>query len=472
MRRFLAAAAALVLAGAVAADDRPDPSELLPGGAASVRSTGDARAFSQGSGNLPYARLFDFRIGDGVFRKLWVSSPSSTTSSDGLGPLYNARGCQSCHLRDGRGHPPEPGEAASSLLMRLSVPGPVAQAGEPAPGWRPATPDPTYGLQLQTFGIQGHAAEGHVAVDWTEQSVPLSGGEVARLRHPAWRIEGWGYGPPAPGLMTSPRVAPPMIGLGLLELVPERDILAGADPDDRDHDGISGRAARVWSGSLGAPALGRFGWKALAPTLRDQVADAFLADMGLATPIHPQGFGECTAAQPLCRAAPDGAPRPGLPEVDPRLFDLTVFYAANLAVPARAAPTPQVLRGRAVFREVGCDACHRPSFTTGDGADRPELSGQRIWPYTDLLLHDMGEGLADGRPEGAADGREWRTAPLWGLGHTRDVSGHTQLLHDGRARSVLEAILWHGGEAEAARDRVVGLPPSDRAALLAFLESL
>jgi CxxC motif-containing protein (DUF1111 family) len=472
MRRLLPLGLALAaFAGAVIADDRPDPAELLPGGAATVRPTGDARAFSQGSANLPFERQFDFRIGDGVFRKLWVSAPSSTTSSDGLGPLYNARGCQSCHVRDGRGRPPAPGEAASSLLLRLSVP-PGAPQGEPRPGWLPATPDPTYGLQLQTFGIQGHPPEAHAALDWTEAEMPLAGGEVARLRRPSWRFERWAYGPPAPGLMVSARVAPPMIGLGLLEAVPEAEILRGADPDDRDGNGISGRAARVWSAHLGRPALGRFGWKALAPTMQDQAADAFLGDMGLSTPVHPHAFGECTAAQAACRAAPDGAPRPGAPEVPARLFDLVVFYARNLAVPARAAPTPQVLRGRALFHEAGCAACHRPSFVTGPLEGHAELSGQRIWPYTDLLLHDMGEGLADDRPEGAADGREWRTAPLWGLGHTRAVSGHTDLLHDGRARSVLEAILWHGGEAQAARDRVAALPPAERAALLAFLDSL
>ncbi|NKC31230.1 di-heme oxidoreductase family protein [Falsiroseomonas selenitidurans] len=470
--RLLLPAVALLLAGAVAADDGPDPAELAPGGTATVRDTGDARAFSLPSASLALERQFDFKLGDGVFRKLWVSSPSSTTSSDGLGPLYNARGCQSCHLRDGRGRPPEPGEPASSLLVRLSVPPGQARGPGPAPGWLPADPDPTYGLQLQTFGIAGHPAEGRVRVDWTEQPVPLAGGETASLRRPAWHIADWGYGPPAPGLMLSPRVAPPMIGLGLLEAVPAAAIRAGADPEDHDRDGISGRAADVWSAHLGIPALGRFGWKAQAPTLPDQVADAFAADMGLSTRINPAHAGECTAAQADCRTAPHGAPEDGGPEVDPRLFELVVFYARNLGVPARAAPTPQVMRGRALFRETGCAACHRPSFTTGAIPGRPEHSHQRIWPYTDLLLHDMGEGLADHRPEGAADGREWRTPPLWGLGHTLRVSGHTQLLHDGRARSVLEAILWHGGEAQAARDAVAALPRAERAALLAFLESL
>jgi CxxC motif-containing protein (DUF1111 family) len=476
MRQRIALAAAAVLVGAAAAiaggRDAPDAAELLPGGTATARNAQGAAAFSLPSASLPFERLLDFKVGDGVFRRLWVAAPSSTRNADGLGPLYNARGCQSCHMRDGRGRPPEPGEPASSLLVRLSVPPREARPAGPAAGWLPADPEPTYGLQLQTFGIAGHPAEARVVVQWTEHAVALAGGATVALRRPAWDIEDWAYGPPAPGLMLSPRAAPPMTGLGLLEAIPEAAIEAGADPEDRDGDGISGRAARVWSGHRGAASLGRFGWKAQAPTMEDQVADAFAADMGLSTQINPAPHGECTTAQAACRAAPDGAPQPGQPEVDARLFDLVVFYARNLAVPGRVAPTPEVLRGRAVFREAGCAACHRPSFTTGDVPGRPEHSRQRIWPYSDLLLHDMGEGLADNRPEGAADGREWRTPPLWGIGRTQAVSGHTQLLHDGRARSLIEAILWHGGEAQAARDAVAALPPAERAALTAFLESL
>lgn len=476
MRRLPVAALALLLAGGVLArDSEPDPAELLPGGAATAVNARGATAFSLASATLPFERAFDFRVGDGVFRRLWVSAPASVTSSDGLGPLYNARGCQSCHLRDGRGRPPEAGEAASSLLIRLSIPprGPAEEALVAA-GRVPAIGDPTYGLQLQTFGIQGHPAEGQVVIDWTEEEVPLAGGEVARLRRPALRIENPGYGPFAPGLMLSPRIAPPMIGLGLLEAVPEAEILAGADPEDRDGDGISGRAARVWSNAEGRMMLGRFGWKALAPTMADQTADAFAADMGLSTRLHRGGFGECTEAQTACRAAIDGAdPREGV-EVTDRLFDLVVHYARNLAVPPRGpgAESAQARHGRALFRDAGCSACHRPSFTTGTLPDRPEHSAQRIWPYSDLLLHDMGEGLADHRPEGAAGGTEWRTPPLWGIGHTQAVSGHTQFLHDGRARNLLEAILWHGGEAQRARDAVAAMTPADRAALLAFLESL
>lgn len=476
MRRLPIAAVALLLAGGtLARDSEPDPAELLPGGGATALNARGATAFSLASATLPFERVFDFRVGDGVFRRLWVSAPASVTSSDGLGPLYNARGCQSCHLRDGRGRPPEAGEAASSLLIRLSIPprGPAEEALVAA-GRVPAIGDPVYGLQLQTFGIQGHLAEGQVVIDWTEEEVPLAGGEVAHLRRPGFRIENPGYGPFAPGLMISPRTAPPMIGLGLLEAVPEAEILAGADPDDRDDDGISGRAARVWSNAEGRMMLGRFGWKALAPTMADQVADAFAADMGLSTRLHRGGFGECTEAQTACRAAIDGAdPREGV-EVTDRLFDLVVFYARNLAVPPRGpdAETAETRHGRMLFREAGCSACHRPSFTTGTLPDRPEHSAQRIWPYSDLLLHDMGEGLADHRREGAASGTEWRTPPLWGIGRTQAVSGHTQFLHDGRARNLLEAILWHGGEAQRARDAIAAMTPAERAALLAFLESL
>jgi CxxC motif-containing protein (DUF1111 family) len=269
--------------------------------------------------------------------------------------------------------------------------------------------------------------------------------------------------------MISPRIAPPMIGLGLLEAIPAAEIQAGADPDDRDGDGISGRAAEVRSGQHDRLMLGRFGWKALTPTMEDQVADAFAADMGMSSRLHRDGFGDCTTAQEACRTAPDGADAPEDVEVPDKLLDLVVFYVRNLAVPGRTGANE---RGQALFGAAGCAACHRPGFTTGEVPGRPEHSGQRIWPYTDLLLHDMGEGLADNRPEGDADGREWRTPPLWGIGRTAAVSGHTQFLHDGRARSLLEAILWHGGEAQAARDAVAGMSPADRAALIAFLESL
>ncbi|MEO1315915.1 MAG: di-heme oxidoredictase family protein [Pseudomonadota bacterium] len=439
--------------------DEPELFEDRPAGAATRFGYANAHAFSSSSANMPFERELDFKVGNGLFKKLWVSSPASTKASDGLGPLYNARSCQRCHLKDGRGHPPANAEDnAVSLLLRVSVPGPGG-----------AMPHPVYGEQLQDFSVAGVPAEYSLAVDWEEVEVALSGGEVASLRKPTWRAENLGYGPLGEGAMLSPRIAPQMIGLGLLEAIPAADILAHADPEDADGDGISGRANIAWSTEYDQPMLGRFGLKAGEPTLRSQSASAFAGDIGISSPLKPKGWAECTEAQVVCRNAPHG----GEFEIEDHALDVVVFYSRNLAVPARRdIDDPVVLAGKRVFYETGCTACHVPKFVTHRLEDQLEQSFQLIWPYTDLLLHDMGEGLADNRPELRANGREWRTPPLWGIGLTEAVSGHTYFLHDGRARSLLEAVLWHGGEAQTARDRVVEMPPGDRAALIRFLESL
>ena len=273
--------------------------------------------------------------------------------------------------------------------------------------------------------------------------------------------------------MLSPRVAPQMIGLGLLEAIPAADILAKADPDDADGDGISGRPNIVWSVEYDQPMLGRFGLKAGSPTVREQSADAFAGDIGISTPLKSSGWGECTAAQQACRTAIHGDGDVRVTEVDAEGLELVTFYSRNLAVPARRdVDDPKVLRGKEVFHSTGCVSCHTPSFVTHRLDGQPEQSFQLIWPYTDMLLHDMGSGLADNRPEARATGSEWRPPPLWGIGLTEQVSGHSYFLHDGRARSLLEAVLWHGGEAQPQRDAVVAMPPEDRAALIRFLESL
>ncbi|MBZ4690672.1 MAG: hypothetical protein JG765_1923 [Cereibacter sp.] len=453
---------------------KPEAFEALPGGAASVRARTTADAFSQSSGNMPFEREMDFKLGNGLFRKLWVAAPSSTLASDGLGPLYNARGCQNCHVKDGRGHAPEgPEDAAVSMFLRLSVPGGVAPEG--IEGYLTSLPEPTYGGQLQDFAVPGHAAEGRMTISYVEEPVTLADGAVVSLRAPSYGVADLGYGPLAPDTMLSPRLTPQMIGLGLLEAIPAADILALADPEDADGDGISGRPNIVWSVERNAPMLGRFGLKAGAPTIKQQSAAAFAGDMGISNPLFPAHSGECTEAQTACLAAPTGAVpgvRDGL-EVDAAGLDLVAFYARNLAVPERRGlDDPQVLRGKQVFHDSGCAACHRPKFVTHRLEGQPEQSFQLIWPHTDMLLHDMGEGLADNRPEARADGREWRTPPLWGIGLTGQVSGHSHFLHDGRARTLLEAVLWHGGEAEAARQRVISLPKPDRDALIAYLESL
>ena len=448
--------------------------EAKPAGAATVRARPTADAFSQFSGNLAFDRQMTFNLGNALFTKTWVPSPSSTLASDGLGPLFNARGCQDCHLKDGRGHPPaDASEKPVSLFLRLSVPG--GQAPQDIKDWLATMPDPTYGGQLQTFAANGQAAEGAMVIRYTDLPVTLADGSVVTLRQPQYTIADPAYGALAADLQTSPRIAPQMIGLGLLEAIPAADILAQVDEGDADGDGISGRASIVPSAELGQNALGRFGLKAGAATIRDQSAAAFAGDMGLSTALHPDPWGDCTAAQTDCRGAPSGQQpdlRDGL-EVDNQSLDLVTFYARNLGVPERRAlDDRQVLRGKELVYGLNCTGCHRPKYVTARLENQPEQSFQLIWPYTDLLLHDMGPGLADNRPEGRATGQEWKTPPLWGIGLTEQVSGHSQFLHDGRARNLLEAILWHGGEAQAQRDAVVALPQADRDAIIAFLESL
>ena len=452
---------------------KPEAFETNQAGGATVRPRDTSSAFSQASGNISFERELDFKVGNGLFKMLWVSSPSSTLASDGLGPLYNARSCQRCHLKDGRGHPPEaPNDTAVSMLMRISIPGGpgVAEIED----YLSTLPEPTYGEQIHDFGIAGHASEAQLKITYEEIEVALSGDETATLRKPSYALSDLGYGPTHPAIMMSPRVAPQMIGLGLLEAISASDILAHADPDDRDGDGISGRAQIVISRDYGVPMLGRFGLKAGQPSIWEQSAAAFHGDIGISTPLHPAGFGECTEAQALCRAAPHGnTAEHDEAEIGMVGLELVSFYSSNLGVPARRdVDEPQVLQGKRVFYETGCISCHTPKFVTHRLEDQPEQSFQLIWPYTDMLLHDMGPGLADNRPEARADGMEWRTPPLWGIGLTETVSGHTYFLHDGRARSLLEAILWHGGEAEAQKQRVVEMAPDDRGALIRFLESL
>ena len=457
---------------------QPEPGERLPGGDTTSKKSVNRNAFSHNAANLPFEKELDFKVGNGFFRRIWVSAPASTQSADGLGPLYNARACQRCHLKDGRGHPPAanyPDDTAVSMFLRLSIPPQNAEQKSLLASRKVnVIPEPTYGGQLQDFSIQGIPAEGRMHIEYEEIAVPLNGGEIAYLRKPRYTVTDLQYGAMHAQVMISPRVAPPMIGLGLLEMVPAADILAHADPDDSDGDGISGRPNRVWDIESRDVAIGRFGWKAGNPTINQQSQGAFSGDIGLSTPLFPDPAGDCTGRQAACRKAPHGdSPQHGNLEVSAQVSELVLFYSRHLAVPARRnAGDAQVLQGKKLFYESGCTGCHVPKFLTGSEPDRPELSKQLIWPYSDLLVHDMGEGLADGRPEGVANGREWRTSPLWGIGLTKVVNGHTYFLHDGRARNLLEAVLWHGGEAEPAQQSVVGMTPEQRGHLLAFLGSL
>jgi len=425
----------------------------------------DTSAFSLPAPSLPVTRRGDFFAGNSFFKNPWVPAPASTTARDGLGPLFNTNTCQSCHLKDGRGRPPEPGETMTSMLVRVSVPGPSEPGAIETR--RGVTPDAVYGDQLQNRANPGVAPEARIDVTWETMHGRFADGSEYTLQKPRLRVSELGYGALRSDAMLSPRVAPALIGLGLLEAVPEAQIQRRVDPDDADRDGISGRANYVWDESRGARALGRFGWKAGQPKLRQQVAAAFAGDLGLTTSLFPEQ--PCTASQSACARGPHG----GAPEVDDRILDLVTFYVRALGVPARRkTQLTAVQRGEALFRSAGCTSCHVESMRTGKSETFPWFANQEIHAYTDLLLHDMGEGLADGRPEFQATGREWRTPPLWGIGLIPIVSRHTRYLHDGRARNLQEAILWHGGEAEKSRRFFESLDATQRDELLFFLDNL
>ncbi len=388
----------------------------------------------------------------------WVAAPATLSDRDGLGPLFNASSCVACHNRNGRGAPPEPGLPAFSLLLRLSV---------ALPGGATA-PEPTYGDQIQPLAIGAVPPEGRVTLVYTDHEGAFADGTIYTLRRPQFIVENTNYGPLAPDLLTSPRLAQPLVGLGLLAAIDGAALALAADPDDANADGISGRINRV-PGGAGAP--GRFGWKANQLDLEAQNAGAMLGDLGITSPPLPNEA--CGAAQTSCLDAPNG----GSPELSATALAALNFYMAASAVPSRpSAADPEVLAGKSVFHQLGCAACHRPSWTTGSPPGLPELAGQLIWPYSDLLLHDLGDDLADGRPDHEASGREWRTPPLWGIGLSALVSSGgavgATFLHDGRARSIAEAILWHGGEAAAAREAFRRTSASERALLERFVNSL
>ncbi len=451
--------------------------EQFPGGNTTHNKKIDANSFSHGSANMRAEKELDFKIGNAVFRRLWASAPTATLAADGLGPLYNARSCERCHLKDGRGHPPAGNSDNNSISMflRLSIaPQTEADKNNLKTHQLNVIPEPTYGIQLQDFSIRGHQAEGRLNISYQEQSVHFADGEVINLRKPSYTIKQLAYGPLHPDTRISPRVAPQMIGLGLLEAIDEQTIMQYVDEEDKNSDGISGKDNRVWSREFKKVMLGRFGWKAGSASVNEQSQEALSSDMGLSSPLLPEASGDCTSKQFDCLNAPTGnSPQYGNVESGPILTDLVVFYSRNLSVPTRRNfDSAEVLRGKKIFYDIGCTACHRPDYTTRKDSIGSEQSEQKIWPYTDMLLHDMGEGLADFRPEGKANGHEWRTAPLWGIGLTPVVSKHSFYLHDGRARNLLEAILWHGGEAEKQRALVLQLNQQQRQDLLHFVKSL
>ncbi len=440
--------------------------KIKSGGNTTTPKTG-ANAFSLPASNLPMSKRLDFSVGNSFFRNPWVQAPATTDARDGLGPIFNTNGCQNCHIKDGRGHPPEKDDMNSvSMLVRMSIPALTDEQKQQLIK-SGVIPEPTYGDQLQDFALPDAKPEGKIALTYTDVPVTFADGEVITLRKPNLSITDLNYGPMADDVMLSARIAPPMIGLGLLEHIPEQTLKRFVAKQAAENKGVSGKLNQVWDVRASKTVTGRFGWKAGQPNLMQQNAAAFNGDIGLTNALFEQE--NCTDKQTICAELPNG----GKHEASEKVLAFVEFYSQHLAVPARRnINDPEVMKGEKLFADIGCQSCHRTQIKTAKVPARPALSEQMINPYTDLLLHDMGEGLADNRPEFLANGQEWRTPPLWGLGYTEEVNGHTNFLHDGRARSVMEAVLWHGGEAQTSRDKVLQLSKSDRQALVAFLDSL
>ena len=433
------------------------------GGDTTVDTTGP-RAFRSIAANADNALLQQFLFGQRIFDVVWDHEPIISPILDGLGPMFNRRSCRECHEGNGRGRPPEyVGQRMKSMLVRISIPGAGPHGGP--------NPVPNYGDQLQDRAVAGVPPEAEAIINYEEIAGEFGDGTPYSLRKPSVSFVNAAYGDLPSDMLTSPRVAAPVIGLGLLQTVPEETMRALADPDDKNGDGISGKVNMAWDADAQQMAPGRFGWKANVPSLRHQSAGAALGDMGLTSPIFTEDL--CEEAQTECRAmAEKVAATANAPEILEELFTPVEIYMLLLAVPRqRNADDPVVQRGEALFRGAGCAGCHMPTLVTGQGP-LTAISNQEIHPFTDLLVHDMGEGLADNRPDFEATGREWRTQPLWGIGLTEDVGFFNYHLHDGRARSLAEAILWHGGEAEGPREVFRNLDKTQRSELLAFLGSL
>ncbi|WP_420480452.1 di-heme oxidoredictase family protein [Psychrobacter urativorans] len=469
-----------------------DPQEIKQGGDTGIKIT-SSESYSMPSSNLTASRKGNFFIGNAFFKQPWVIAPASTDSRDGLGALFNVAACQSCHIKDGRGHAPMTSDSdADSLLIRLAMPATTdAQRQQLQNSLIEKVVHPIYGGQLQDRGIQGVPAEARIKIQWTDKPVTFADGHIETLRAPTFHLTNPGYGAFDDELMISPRIALPMIGLGLLDQIPDDDIKKQAVNNHKKADNsgnlIRGKFNLAMDPQTGKVGLGRFGWKAGQTKLLTQNQSAFNEDMGLTSSIRPHE--SCMPAQTACLKATPGADEQGngkpAVEVSDDVAKFVEFYTRNLAVPHRRhADDKLVLAGKKRFYDMGCQSCHTPRYQlpkTKD--DNLEQHGQVIYPYTDLLLHDMGDDLADRTIAGKlppknvqveflANSYEWRTPALWGIGLAQTVDAQATFLHDGRARTLMEAVLWHGGEAAKQREQVLQLDKKGRAELTAFLQSL
>ncbi|MDA3616193.1 di-heme oxidoreductase family protein [Polluticaenibacter yanchengensis] len=425
--------------------------EWLTGGSQTFFDGGNG-AFGHAFNGMTAAQDKVHEIGDLVFEATFVSSPAP--KNPGLGPLFNNVSCNSCHIGDGRSKIIG-SDNSIATLFRVSLPG-TNEHGEPLPV-------PGFGHQIQTSATAGKVREAIVRIAYTEKQFKLDDGTPYSLRYPTYSVENAYINFPSNALL-SPRSAQPVFGLGLLDAIDEATILGFAAAQAKANDGISGRANYVWDAQKQKTVLGKYGWKANQPSLLQQVAAAFNQDIGITTPYFPV---ENSYGQPQHELYSNQ------PEITDSLLHAVEFYIRSLGVPGRRnATNTDVVAGKKIFVNIGCASCHIPAVRTKVNVAFPAVSNQLIQPYTDLLLHDMGEDLADNRPDFLASGREWRTQPLWGIGLTQRVNGHTQYLHDGRARNLTEAIMWHGGEAEKARNQFKALSATERNQIIKFLESL
>ena len=437
--------------------DTYTPGEELPGGDTTNTLLLGTNAFSKPVTNISEDNRSSFFSGNSFFNQAWVEAPASTASRDGLGPLFNARSCATCHFKDGRGQPlNRDGTVSSALLARLAVPDSTEIS----------TPEPHYGTQFQTQAILEEVAEGQLNLTYEKMSVPRPKSDPYELKKPIYSFSDLAYGPMHDEVRMSPRIASAMIGLGLLESIPQERLLELEDSYDENNDGISGRVHWVVDQTDNSNVVGRFGWKAEQPSVKQQSAAAFVNDIGITNEIFPKS--NCSVSQIDCAQTPNG----GTPEIERTLLDRVSLYASLLAVPTRQRYDDEdTLAGKNLFSTVGCANCHVPNHQTGH-SDFPELAFQDIWPYTDLLLHDMGHQLADQIDTLSVSRFEWRTPPLWGLRLIKAVNGHMQLMHDGRADGVYEAVLWHGGEAESSKILFNNLTQEDQNLIVSFVESL